>query len=67
MVGVAKVLAPNTCIVPPKSFVIDVIPAVLALTTRKKPSLVTAPTMLPVAAGVPSCNVAQLQMNVPPV
>src|ERR1700689_3514245 len=48
------------------SLVIEVMPAVLALMMSKRPSLVTAPMMLPVWANDPSCNVPQEQIVGPP-
>jgi hypothetical protein len=48
------------------SLAIEVMPDVLALTMKNCPSLVTSPTMDAVWVASPSCNVAQLQMVVPP-
>ena len=56
----------KNCVVPP-SLVIDVIPAVLALTRSNVPSTMTLPRMVPVTPDVPSCKLEQKQMNVPPV
>jgi hypothetical protein len=50
----------------PVTLAIEVMPAVLELTMLRVPSLVTAPTMLPIVATVPSCSVPQEQIKVPP-
>ncbi|MFK4490940.1 hypothetical protein ABIA45_006018 [Bradyrhizobium sp. USDA 336] len=59
-------LALRNSVVPEKAFRSEVTPDVSALTTLKRPSLVTAPTMLAVCVASPSCRDPQLQMNVPP-
>ena len=66
MVAALAVVPLKNCVVPP-SLVIDVMPAVLALTTSNVPSTRTLPRMVPVAPDVPSCRLEQKQMTVPPV
>lgn len=64
--AVPAALVPKNAVEPP-SVVIEVMPEVLPLTTVKSPSLVMAPTILPVWVASPTCSAPPEEILVPPL